>query len=689
MKQYETGVSMKRNKKKRIGAEAPQEAGSATPSPLESGKVSLWHNPWVHALLILGLGIAVYAKTNSFPFFFDDVPYLKLNPVIRSFSFITDPESVLHMGIYSDVKNNVLLRPVAYASFALNYTLHGLDVWGYHLLNLILHLCNGLLVYLLVRLVLRTPAMEGSGDTAGHGTVERHRFLPLFCALLFTVHPLQTQAVTYIIQRFVPLCTFFTLGSLVLYGYARHAAQRPVRVACYLFSLAACILAMLSKEIAFTIPIMIALYEIAFLDGAPRKRAARLVPFLLSMAIIPSILLKLSALTDIDDSESIADAINLVNFKGTSSWDYLITQFGVMTRYLRLLVLPINQNFDYDYQLQTQFFTPAVLLPLFILLVIAVTGVWLLIHSRKRRNPEAGLCALTAFGIFWFFITQAVVSSIVPIEDLIFEHRAYLPSIGFFMATLAGVALLYNTRKPGKSLYASPVVIGILSIAVLVYASAGFKRNSIWEDKITFWRDVVSKSPNKARPHVNLGLALLDEPHQNLEMIEKMKKITALGLPGLFPQENSGPFKPQLSPYDQDQVDNAIHEFRSAIRIRPKWMAAHLDLGDALLLKGDLEEAKKEIATAQAIAPKSFTPYLLLGKLYEHTGDNGNAGKQYLEAIRLAPKNHSLHILLAELYAKEGNYAEARREFEIAWQLFPDIEVKAKLEEMIHKSQQK
>ena len=676
---------MKKNKKKRLADESRQAAAPAVAGQEKSDSASLWHNPLLHLLLILCAGIAVYADTISFPFYFDDLPYLQINPAIRSFNFLTDPDSVLQLGIYSDVKNNVLLRPVAYATFAFNYALHGLDVRGYHLFNMLLHFGNSLLVYLFVRLVLSTPVMSGR-EAADDDPAKKYRLLPLFCALLFAVHPLQTQAVTYIIQRFVPLCTFFALSSLLLYGYARQTTRYRVRVASYLLSLATCVLAMLSKEIAFTVPVMIVLYEVAFLDGAPGRRVVRLVPFLLSMAIIPAMLMKLATFSDTDNSEAVSDAINLVNFRGTSSWDYLMSQFGVMVRYLRLLILPVNQNFDYDYKLQTQFFTPAVLLPLLLLLVIAGTGIWLLVRSRKSRCQDAGLCALTAFGIFWFFLTQAVVSSIIPIDDLIFEHRAYFPSIGFFLATLSGAALLYNVRRPGKSLYTSPIAIGILSAAILVYATAGFKRNSIWEEKTTFWRDVVSKSPNKARPHARLGLALLEEPHRNQDIAKQLKSLLGTGLPGLDSLGDSMPFSFQLSPADQKAVEEAMGEFRAAVRIRPKWWMPHLNLADALLLMGESREAKKELETARDIMPGSYIPRISLGLFYESEGDFVKAGREYREAIRLAPNSYSPHIAMAELSAKTGDYAEASREYEIAWQLFPDDEVRFKLEDMRKKS---
>lgn len=673
---------MKRQKRTRTNQKPPQQEITAVASPGRGAVCSLWGNPYWHALLILVLGFLVYARTFSVPFLFDDFPYLVSNPAIRDFSFFTDPDKLLNLALFPDVKNNFLLRPAAYFSFALNYAVDGLDVQGYHVVNMLLHLGNGLLVYLLCRLIVAPPATAASGVTTDSRDPDTARYLPLFCALLFTVHPLQTQSVTYIIQRFVPLCSFFTLSSLVLYGYAHLASRQTVRILCYSGSLVACSLAMLSKEIAFTFPLVIALYDILFLEGTPGKRAVRLFPFMMTMAIIPYNISRTVTFNPDDESGAVSDALNLVNFSDTSSWHYLITQFGVITEYLRLLLLPVNQNLDYDYQLQTEFFTPAVLLQLTLLLSIAGYGIWQGLISRRSKQPVSVLQALTAFGIFWFFATLAVTSSIVPIDDLISEDRVYLPSIGIIMATLSGAALLYEHRHRGKSLFSSRIATVIIALAVTGYFVAGHMRNHVWEDKVEFWRDVVSKSPKKARPHYRLGLALLEEPLMNRSLLEQLKTIidpSTLGIP--FPMPSLGTSM-QISPENRMLVDEAIGEFRTFIRLRPNSQSGHLELGDALLLRGDEDKAANEYARALALRPKAFQPYLSIGHMNESRGDYETARLNYQKAVSLEPKASMPHMSLAGLNAKEGNYPAALKEYEIVWQLFPDNEVRKKIEEM-------
>lgn len=613
-------------------------------SETENDDISLWHEPFVHVVLIIAAGFFVYINTVTTPFLFDDYPYLINNPAIKDFSYFADTDRILNLGINSDIKNNFILRPVSYFTFAMNYALHGLDVRGYHVANLIIHIGNALLVYLLLSLSLQTPAMTADEQEKGDSPAIKLRYLPLFCALFFVCHPLQTQAVTYIIQRFTPLVTLFYLGSLVLYVKGRLGTTTTARTACYVLSVITAILAMKTKENAFTLPVVITLFEFTFFDGSIGKRIARLVPFLLTMAIIPLDLMKLSSLAKPDDSDAIIDSINLVNFRGVSPWDYLMTQFGVITTYLRLLVMPIGQNFDYDYPLQKNFFSSAVLMPLGLLLSILGTGVYTLYRSRDRHLPERPLYKIIAFGIFWFFITLSVESSIIPIDDLIFEHRAYLPSIGFFMSILAGIASLYSHRT-GKSFFASKVALGTLIAVILCFSAAGMARNTLWADSVTFWSDVARKSPKKARVHKYLGVALVEH----------------------------------------GKTGAGIKEFRTAIRLNPKDTNTRINLGNTLLIQKKYDDAASELLTAARLNPRDPFPHVALGQVYEGKGELSNARWAYLAAIEISPAYPDAHMRLGELYAKEEKIQDAIREYEAALRLYPDETIRKRIVELNRK----
>ncbi|GAM09298.1 transmembrane and TPR repeat-containing protein 4 [Geobacter sp. OR-1] len=618
----------------------------------------------MHVFLVLITGFLVYFNTITAPFMFDDFPYLANNPAVKNFSFFTDTHQVLRLGIPADVQNNFILRPVSYFTFALNYALHGLDVRGYHLTNLIIHIGNALLVYLLLFLMLQTPSMATEAEEKPAVALTKYRYLPLFCALLFVCHPLQTQAVTYIIQRFSSLVVLFYLGSLVMYLNSRLATAATPRITWYLLALFSCVLAMNSKENGFTLPVVIALIEFMFFSGDIGKRVVRLAPFILTMAIIPINLMFLATVAKPAESDLLVDSINLVNFRGVSSWEYLMTQFGVITKYLRLLVLPIAQNLDYDYHLQRSFFSVSVLLPLCLLLTILGAGIYIGFRSRDRRQPQFQVYKLIAFGVCWFFIALAVESSVIPIDDLIFEHRAYLPSVGFFIAIIALATAAYGHRT-GKSIFESKTATMSLIVVVICLTGAGIARNSVWADKVTLWRDVADKSPNKARVHHNLGVALTERG--DLEIDDRITREDV---------------KLKFRTTGNEAIEEGIKEFRTAIRLRPGFVLAHIFLGNALKTLKRYDEATTELMTAAQLNPKNPLPHIILGELHEDLGESDKARSAYSKAITLDPMFPLAHLRLGRLYAREGLLTDAITELEKSVQLYPDQAIESSIAEL-------
>jgi tetratricopeptide (TPR) repeat protein len=589
---------------------------------------------------------------------FDDYNCLVKNPAIKNFDCFPDTRKAFEFAIDQDIKNNIVLRPAAYFTFAVNYALHGLDLFGYHLVNLLLHLgCGMLMYYFFVQLML-TPEIRDEEINRAVTSTDDASYLPLFAALLFVCHPIQTQAVTYIVQRFVPLATFFYLAALVLYLEFRRTSKPMSRVWMYLFSLTAAVLAMESKEIAFTLPVIIALVEFLFFQGHIVSRLGMLAPFILTMAIIPAKLMHLSSPVSPDKIETTSSAINLVNFGGISSSDYLMTQFGVIVTYIRLLFLPIGQNFDYDYPLQQSFFKPEVLFPLALLLMLIGSGFYLLTRSDENR-----LYKIIAFGIFWFFITLSVESSIAPIADLIFEHRAYLPSVGFFISILAAASVICN-RVTGKSITQTKIARFLLFSLIAGLSATAIARNSLWQNDTAFWKDVVKKSPNKARVHRWMGSTLLQQSKQVPDDKDILENLVFL---------KAG---------SEKQIHAAIIEFKEAIRLEPQNPVGHYLLAEALILQKNYDEALRSLSTASALQPTNPIQFAMRGEIFERNNNMARARQEYLEAIKIDPSNHVAHVKLANIYAKEDNNQAAIKELESVLRIYPDEAVREKLERL-------
>jgi len=574
----------------------------------------------IHLLLIVIAGCVVYSNTFDVPFQFDDEVFIVNNPLIRDFSNFTHPSSARSADLPANVRYTSRSRTVSYATFWLNYKMAGLNVTGYHAVNLLIHLLNALLVYTLVSVTFRTPVLLSSG-LAG-----RSRHIAFFSALIFAVHPLHTEAVTYIAQRFTSLVALFYLAAVVSYAQWRRLSLRDDAAGTYrllarpaiwyILSFLSALLAMKTKENAATLPLALLLYEAVFFSGPFRKRLYPLLPFAAAMLLVPLALF--------DPGKTVAAAVDLATrTQKTSRLDYLFTQFGVMLEYLRLLFLPVRQNLDYDWPIQKSFFALPVLFPLLILTALALFGVLLL---KRASVHEKGL-RLIAFGIFWFFVAVSVESSIVPLYHVIYEHRAYLPSVGMIIAAVSTVSLVSD--RIGK-LPGSVMAVCLLTVAAAVLAFAAHSRNGVWHDEVSLWEDVAAKSPGRARAQLNLGLAYAN----------------------------------------RGRLDEAIDRLQRVVRLEPDNAGAYLSLAAAAIQKGTIDTAIRNLAIVLRLKPGHAGAYNNLGIAYEMKGQLDDAVTAYQAAIRLKPDLPIAHYGLGSVYRKKGLEAEASEHFQKAQDLY-------------------
>ncbi|WP_248341115.1 tetratricopeptide repeat protein [Anaeromyxobacter paludicola] len=529
------------------------------------------------ALALLGvalLGAAAYANTFQVPFVADDLSSIVDNGLVR------DLASYLPGGGgYAAARH----RYVTYLTFALNYRLGGLEVAGYHLVNLLVHLANAALLFALVRGLFLAPRLARSA------LAPRRDAVALLAAALFVAHPLQTGAVTYVVQRLASLATLFYLLAAALYLSWR--LRREAGLAApgrYLGALLATLVAMKTKEIAFTLPLALLLLEASFFGRPGRRAWLGLAPFLLTLAVIPLTLLAPAG------GAGLAGAEAAVRAGAWSRHDYLVTQVAVVGTYLRLLVLPVGQNLDHDYPLQTTLFAPALAGP-----VAAIAGLLGLAAALYRRTgPRAarGLdpaWRLVGFGILWFFLALAVESSVVPIDDLIFEHRVYLPSAGLLAGAAAAAVLGVSRLRPAWRRAGAAALVAV----VLALATATFLRNRTWSSAVSLWTDAAAKSPAKARARLNLGKALVEagRPGDALPEYAAALRLDP-GSPDL--RNDLGVALLQLGRYDE-----AIAQLRLAVQLAPDYADAHTNLGMAYARKGLLREATEEMRRGMQLQP--------------------------------------------------------------------------------------
>ncbi|MEK6599426.1 MAG: hypothetical protein AABY52_03675, partial [Deltaproteobacteria bacterium] len=388
-------------------------------------------------LLIAVLTFLVYSNTFHASFHFDDTPSIVENYAIRNLN--NAPGMLI---------NN---RGIATATFAINYAIGGLNVVGYHIVNLAIHITNSILVYFLIFLTLtRIDSLK-----------DRAKKIAVYTALLFAVHPIQTQAVTYIVQRMEILASMFMLIGLLVFIKGAETSKTSLRVLLYGAVAASYWLGFHSKEIAITLPAILFLYDYCFLSsGGNQKVTARLPLYLVLIAMLAFFATR--TLTGLQETPGGSAGFNV---QSITAKEYLFTQFNVLIYYITLLFVPINQNLDYDFPVSKGLFEvplvkdgtvlnipiPPPIVSLIILSAVVGFAFYLFIKNPPSPPLEKGGNGgilhhgrLAAFSILWFFIILSPTSSFIPIIDVIFEHRLYLASAGFFLLFSLGFDRIFE-----------------------------------------------------------------------------------------------------------------------------------------------------------------------------------------------------------------------------------------------------
>ena len=594
---------------------------------------------WVVAICVIG--IIAYSNTFHSPFYFDDGHTIIENQEIRDLSNLK-------------ALGHTRSRFITYLTFAINYHFHKLDVFGYHLVNLIIHLGSAIMVWWLTLITLSTSPLKDN-------KIARHSSLiAFFAALIFVAHPVQIQAVTYITQRATSLLAFFYISSLCLYVKFRlsqiNNLSFRVRL-LYLFGLfATATLGMFTKELIVTLPLMIFLYEVCFLRIRDYFKWRYLViPIILLIAIHLAILSPRFL-----DFSSFKEA-SCAHFE-TPPVQYILTQFRVLVTYLRLFFIPINQNIDYDYPVVKTILEFPVLASIFLLLVILIAA--LKLYPRYR---------LMSFGIFWFFIALLQEFTIMPLfffllkqsREIIFEERLYIPMVGYSLFLVSAIYYIFGHRNKRR------MVIILLAI-VTSYAVMTYNRNAVWKDEFTLWDDAVRKSPNKVRPHNDRGRAYANKGNLDEAIADFNKAIQ------LNPNYGKAYYNRGLAYHKKGNLENAISDYKKAIIIIPDYKKAYNNLGYAYFSIGEDEEAMElykkaiEIDTNQRM-PNYEIPYNNLANIYSTIGKKDEAIDLYKKAIGINPDYADAHNNLAVAYYHEGQYDLAIEHYDKAIELGYEI----------------
>ncbi|MBW2075364.1 MAG: tetratricopeptide repeat protein [Deltaproteobacteria bacterium] len=635
----------------------------------------------------LAIGLAIYSNTFNVPPHYDD------RHVFVDSTF----QDILNRCTLAGKRANT--RVIAELSFAFNYWLAGPDVLGYHIVNLLIHVCTAFLVYHLLFVILclcKANKTSGGSDPLNRGGIPLFpllndtRFWPAFFgALIFLAHPLATQSVTYISQRYTSLATLFYVAAVVCYLKARsmilcgatHRADHKItahgvrntaerrhpaisskdtstatkgigcrreavfltpdaeqlphkklffsmnHLAWYTLSVLTATLAMLTKEMALTLPVVLVLIEFFFVQHdlkGPGKRLLYLLPLLMTGLIIPYVHLVVLKAPNLDAiTESVSGMDKLLPRwapEQLTRQTYFFSQLGIIWGiYLRLLVWPFGQNIEHDFHVSSSLFDNTTLVACLGIMMLAAFALW--VYRRSR---------LISLGILWFFVTLSVTSSIIPNKIFVAEHRVYLSMIALAFI----IADIYRYTKRPRLFWSIAIPI-IVTLAILT-----FMRNRIWQDELTLWADAIKKSPGLSRPYNNYGEALHKAGRLD-EAIAAYKKVLAM------------PYIPLKTGAGHNPI--AMH-----------------NLGVAYAEKGMYEEALKYYQAVIEQAPDSAAnTYFNMGNLFRRLKQYGKAIQAYQKSLEINPQNACTCTNLGGVWMSLEMYDDAEAVLKKAVRLNP------------------
>jgi Flp pilus assembly protein TadD len=591
---------------------------------------------WLLLAVLVGLVALIYANSLNGVWIFDDKPNIVDNPRMHLESLDWPSLAATFKGRFNEIN-----RPLAYLSFGLNHYVHGLDVFGYHLVNLIIHALTAVVLYLLIWQLLRLPILAGR-------YAERAKTIAFIAVALWATSPMQVTAVTVIVQRMASMAALFFILAMLAYLMGRLAQRRGARIGWLALCVLSGALAVATKENALLLPVVLYLMELLLIQGVDRARLIRHA----RLAILPLALFVVLTLLLVDLSSV---------FSGYGARDFTLleralTQPRVLLFYLSQMLYPTPERFllIHDFPLSTSLWQPWTTVPA-ILFWLGWLGAGLLLAAKRP---------LIAFSLLFFLINHAIESSILPLE-MVFEHRNYLPSMTLYLLLGIGIAALLRDFSPKPQVRA--VVASALVVVIALQGVAVVYRNSLFHHEVRFWADNARKAPGLSRVHTNLGnayqqIGLQEKARAAYEAARDANRFHRADLQSV-PYNNIGNYHLR-----HGELAEAKANYQQALDIDPQRKTAIAGLSISLLVLGELDAAQPVLADGLKRYPQDTGLLTLNAVLQLRKGRYREAITEARKVLRLDPEPNNAFKVLGEAHMRLGELSEAKQ----FWQVFAD-----------------
>ena len=592
--------------------------------------------------------LIIYSNTFHASWHFDDFHNITQRSQLHIENLYPD---TLYHAVFGKLDNNkVFYRPVACLSFALNWYSGKTNVIGYHFVNISVHILTTFFLYLAILALFKSPNIISKYKGGEY-------FIAFLAATLWAVNPIQTQAVTYIVQRMASMAAMFYILALYLYLKARVSASLKNKIFLFLGVFGTFLLAVGSKENALMLPVSIVLLEIVFFqdfsDPKIRKRFYWIVGGLALALFVVGVLLFMTNGFVARLQEGYAD-------RPFTLKERLLTEPRVVLFYFSQIFYPVAERFSivHDIKISRGFFQPWTTLPA----ILLTLGIIVTAFLQIKKFP------LFSFAVLFFFLNHVIESTIIPLE-LVFEHRNYLPSLFLFLPIAVALkkSLFHYYSKKKRVMTGS--IICFVTLLIMALGIGTYARNMVWADEQTLWQDALEKAPGSARPYHNLSACYYAKVGNYKKVIELCEK--AIGLREDIQQKARRLSLENIAyAYAKRDKDYAkvIEIYEEILNISPNRNKAKYHLVLALAKIGRHEEALAKISQLLQRHPGKLKYLNTRALIYLQENKPRKALEDLKKAIKIAPDNEKSNISIGLAKSMLAKYERA----EHYWNRIPD-----------------